>query len=68
MPGTQRKSHTSDFKLKVVARAEDTSNREAAREYNVGESSVREWRKMKDELKEMSPRKRARRGPTAKWP
>ena len=68
MPGAKRNSYTSDFKLRVVAAAEDTSNRAAAREFNVGESSIREWRQMKNELLEINPRKRACRGPTAKWP
>ncbi|XP_049760718.1 general transcription factor II-I isoform X3 [Elephas maximus indicus] len=68
MPGIKRKSYTADFKLKVVARAEETSNRVAASEFDVGESSIREWRKEKKELEKMNPRKRARRGPKAKWP
>ncbi|XP_049760720.1 general transcription factor II-I isoform X5 [Elephas maximus indicus] len=68
MPGIIHKSYTADFKLKVVARAEETSNRVAASEFDVGESSIREWRKEKKELEKMNPRKRARRGPKAKWP
>ena len=68
MPGAKRNAYTSDFKLRVVAAAEDTSNRAAAREFNVGESSIREWRQMKNELLEINPRKRACRGPTSKWP
>ncbi|XP_023413203.1 zinc finger protein 263 isoform X7 [Loxodonta africana] len=68
MAGIKRKSYTADFKLKVVARAEETSNRAAAREFKVGESSIREWRKEKKELEKMNPQKRACRGPKAKWP
>lgn len=64
----RRKAHTSEFKLKVVTRAEATGNRAAAREFGISESSVREWRKMKSELEKMSPQKCARRGASAKWP
>jgi transposase-like protein len=40
-----RKSYTAMFKLEVVDFAKGKGNREAARKFNVGETSVREWRK-----------------------
>jgi transposase-like protein len=40
-----RKSYTAMFKLEVVDFAKEKGNREAARKFNVGETSVREWRK-----------------------
>ena len=45
--------------LRVVAHAEKTSNREAERNFGVGESSVRDWRKQKDKLEHL-PAKRSR--------
>jgi transposase-like protein len=42
---SRRKSYTAKFKLKVVEVAKEKGNREAGRLFNVGESSVREWRK-----------------------
>jgi Zn ribbon nucleic-acid-binding protein len=40
-----RKSYTAIFKLEVVDFAKEKGNPEAARKFNVGETSVREWRK-----------------------
>jgi transposase-like protein len=40
-----RKSYTAMFKLEVVDFAKEKGNREAARKFNVGKTSVREWRK-----------------------
>jgi hypothetical protein len=33
------------FKLEVVDFAKEKGNREAARKFNVGETSIREWKK-----------------------
>jgi transposase-like protein len=41
---SRRKSYTAQFKLEVVEVAQEKGNREAGRLFNVGESSVREWR------------------------
>jgi transposase-like protein len=41
----RRKSYTALFKLEVVDFAKEKGNREAARKFNVGVTSVREWRK-----------------------
>nr|XP_032835784.1 zinc finger protein with KRAB and SCAN domains 3-like [Petromyzon marinus] len=64
----KRKSYTAAFKLQVCKFAEDRGNRAAGKAFSVDEKSVREWRKNIAELKAMNPRKRARRGPKAKWP
>ncbi|XP_061435714.1 zinc finger protein 358-like isoform X2 [Lethenteron reissneri] len=64
----KRKSYTAAFKLQVCKFAEDEGNRAAGKAFSVDEKSVREWRKSIAELKAMHPRKRARRGPKAKWP
>jgi len=63
-----RKSYCAATKLKIVEFAEINGNRAASREFNVGESSVREWRKIKELLKIMKTTKRARRGRGAFWP
>ena len=42
--GEQRGSFTIEFKKKVVEHAPRSSNREAARRYDVDERSVHEWR------------------------
>jgi transposase-like protein len=41
----RRKSYTTKFKLEVIEVAKEKGNCEAGRLFNVGESSVREWRK-----------------------
>lgn len=64
----KRKSYTADFKLQVIKYAKENGNRAAGREFSVGETSVREWRKDETELESMNPRKRARRGGKARWP
>jgi transposase-like protein len=41
----RRKSYTAMFKLEIVDFAKEKGNREAARIFNVGETSEWEWRK-----------------------
>jgi transposase-like protein len=41
----RRKPYTAMFKLEVVDFAKEKGNCEAARKFNVGETSIREWRK-----------------------
>jgi transposase-like protein len=53
----KRKSHTADFKLQVIKRAKEIGNCAVGREFLVGETSVREWRKSEQELEKMNPRK-----------
>jgi transposase-like protein len=47
----QRKSYTAMFKLEVVNFVKEKGNREAARKFNVGETSVWEWRKEEAAIK-----------------
>ncbi len=54
--------------MEIIKYAEDNGNREAARIYSVGESSIRDWRKIKIVLEAMPPSKRARRKRSAFWP
>ena len=55
----KRKSYDTAFKLKVIEQAEICNNREASRKFGVGESSIRDWRKQRNQLKEL-PSKRLR--------
>ena len=51
---TSKKSYDAAFKLKVINFAEGDSNRGAGRKFNINEKQVREWRKQKDNLKDIS--------------
>jgi hypothetical protein len=51
--GNIRKSHTARDKLKIITYAEAHGNRAAGREYVVGESNIRLWRKQKERLKKL---------------
>ena len=66
--GRIRNSYTSKDKLTIIAYAEAHGKRAAGREFNVGESSIREWRRMKERLKKMPQTKQAERGTSAKYP
>jgi hypothetical protein len=55
----RRKSYTAMFKLEVVNFAKEKGNREAARKFNVGETSVREWRKEETVIKCLHQKKHA---------
>ena len=46
MPPIKRPSYTATYKLQVIAYAEEHGNRAAGRNCSIGESSVREWRKI----------------------
>uniref|UniRef100_A0A8C4QR41 HTH CENPB-type domain-containing protein n=1 Tax=Eptatretus burgeri TaxID=7764 RepID=A0A8C4QR41_EPTBU len=48
--GNRRVHYSTGFKLNVIALAEVTGNRAAAREFKVGETCVRRWRKLKEDL------------------
>ena len=50
----KRKHYDRDFKLKVIAYSEKCSNREAGRKFNVGESCIRDWKKNRSKLEQMS--------------
>ena len=55
----KRFSYDASFKLKVIQYAETHGYRAAGREFNVGESSVRDWIKSKDKLKNIPKSKRS---------
>jgi transposase-like protein len=65
---SRRKSYTAKFKFEVVEVAKEKGNREAGRLFNVGESSVREWRKAETVLNVLHKKKRAMRFGRCLWP
>jgi hypothetical protein len=54
-----RKLYKAMFKLEVVDFAKEKGNREAARKFNVGETSIQEWRKGEAVIKCLHQNKRA---------
>lgn len=63
-----RKSYTAKTKIEIIQYAEIKGNREASRQYEINESSIRGWRKQKDKLLKMeSDRKTFRKG-SPYWP
>ena len=50
LPAKKNKTYDAAYKLKVIEYAAKHTNREAGRKFNVGESSVRDWRKQKNKL------------------
>jgi transposase-like protein len=65
---SQRKSYTTKFKLEVVEVAKEKGSREAGRLFNVGDSSVREWRKAETVLNVLHKKKRAMWFGRCLWP
>ncbi|XP_060598925.1 uncharacterized protein LOC132752604 [Ruditapes philippinarum] len=55
----KRKAYDNVFKLRAVKYAENTSNRAASKKFGIGESSVRDWRRLKDMILQ-KPRNRKR--------
>ena len=51
---TSHKGYTISFKLEIVEVAENRSITAAAQKYNVDRHSVRDWKKKKNELQELS--------------
>jgi transposase-like protein len=64
----RRKSYTAMFKLEVVDFAKEKGNREAARKFNVGETSAREQRKEEAAIKCLHRKKRAMGYRRCFWP
>jgi hypothetical protein len=56
------------FKLEVVDFAKEKGNHEAVRKFNVGETSVWEWRKEEVAIKCLHRKKRAMRYRRCFWP
>ena len=50
LPAKKNKTYDAAYKLKVIEYAAKHTNGEAGRKFNVGESSVRDWRKQKNKL------------------
>ena len=69
MPGLKRarQSFTVDYKLKVIARADEIGNRAAAREFEIDESMIHYWRKKKDVMTKLPKRQRTCRTGIAKF-
>ena len=63
-----RQSFTFEYKLKVIARADEIGNRAAAREFEIDESMIHYWRKKKDVMTKQSKRQRTCRTGIAKFP
>ena len=62
-------NHTQlSLNLKSVEVAKEKGNREAGRLFNVGESSVREWREAETVLKSLHKRKHAMQFRRCLWP
>ncbi|XP_062829050.1 pogo transposable element with KRAB domain isoform X2 [Anolis carolinensis] len=66
-PKQKRRSYEAGFKLMVVARAEESNNSIASREFCVDEKQVREWRKRKADLEKIPKSRKARRGLTTSY-
>ena len=58
----KKKSFDATFKLKVVDYAMQNTNRSASRKFGVDEKRVREWRKQKEDLKGLPPKKKRMTG------
>lgn len=56
-----RKSYTVQQKLGMIEYAEQNSNREAARKFNLNESTIRCFRRQKEMLERMNPNKSTNR-------
>ena len=63
-----RQSFTFEYKLKVIARADEIGNRAAAREFEIDESMIRYWQKKKDVMTKLPKRQRTCRTGIAKFP
>ena len=58
MSGKQNRSrYTAQFKLAVIAAAEQSNNSAAGRQYGVSEKLVRDWKKMSAKLLDMPKKK-----------
>uniref|UniRef100_A0A7I4YRQ5 BrkDBD domain-containing protein n=1 Tax=Haemonchus contortus TaxID=6289 RepID=A0A7I4YRQ5_HAECO len=53
-PSRTLKQYSVDKKLEIIEFAKGNGNRAAGREYNVAESSIREWRKNEEKLRAVS--------------
>ncbi|GFX40388.1 HTH CENPB-type domain-containing protein [Trichonephila clavipes] len=65
-PG-KRSKHRAGFKIKVIQFAKENGNRAAARMFDIGESSIKEWGKNKMTIINIPKKKRALRKGVTKW-
>ncbi|XP_032912976.1 activating transcription factor 7-interacting protein 1 isoform X3 [Catharus ustulatus] len=68
MAAQRRAAYEADFKLKAINYAKEHGNRSAAREFNINESMVRNWRKQEDNLRLVKKTKKRFSGRKARWP
>ncbi|GFW30807.1 HTH CENPB-type domain-containing protein [Trichonephila clavipes] len=66
-PG-KRSKHSAGFKIKVIQFAKENGNRAAAMMFDIGESSIREWKKKEMSIINMPKKKCALRKGVTKWP
>lgn len=52
--------YSVEEKLEIIQFAKTSGNRAAGREFNVAESSIREWRKHEERLRSVNKRERER--------
>lgn len=68
MSSVKRMKYNAGFKIKVIQFAKENGNRAAARMFDVGESSIREWKKNEMTIINMPRNKCALRKGIEKWP
>ncbi|GFX40213.1 HTH CENPB-type domain-containing protein [Trichonephila clavipes] len=66
-PG-KRSKHRAGFKIKVIQFAKENGNCAAARMFDIGDSSIREWKKNEMTIINMPKKKCALRKGVPKWP
>ena len=71
-PAKKKRSFDASFKLKVVEFAFKNTNRGAARKFDVDKKQVREWKKQRNSLTELSSKKKrldggGRKADNLKW-
>ena len=66
-PLTKRRKYEASFKLKVVDVAKGSNNCAAARQFDVTEKMVREWRKKENDIRQMPKNKCAMRRGITRW-
>ncbi|GFU54204.1 hypothetical protein TNCV_3618611 [Trichonephila clavipes] len=59
---------STGFKIKLIQFAKENGNRSAAKMFDIGESSIREWKKSEMTIINMSKKKYALRKRVMKWP
>uniref|UniRef100_A0A3B3CPS1 HTH CENPB-type domain-containing protein n=1 Tax=Oryzias melastigma TaxID=30732 RepID=A0A3B3CPS1_ORYME len=68
MAPVRRHAYEAQFKLQAISYAVLKGNRAAAKEFNINESMVRNWRKQEAKLRRAKETKQSFRGNKARWP